>query len=201
MVPLLGAALVLVSLLGFLAAYRASTHRLPVLILAHALRAGAPIRVADLTTAEIAADPRLRAVLVPERMLPDLLGQHLIGSLPAGTPLTWALFTSAQSRRSLPAVLSLVVPLLHALAGALRAGDRIGVFASEHTQTATPSTQLIADNLPVVAVSSPAAGSDPASATVAVVVAVPDQQVASRLAFANQTAGLDILRDPQPARR
>src|SRR5437870_5634253 len=85
--PLVGAVLVLVALVGYWSVYRASTNRTPVLVAAHALSAGTVLSANDLRTGELAGDARTMAALVPERDLDSLLGRTLAAGVLAGAPL------------------------------------------------------------------------------------------------------------------
>jgi Flp pilus assembly protein CpaB len=193
--PLLGSALVLSSLLGYWSVYRATTHRSAVLVLARPLRAGARLSAADLRVGELAADHGLAGAFVPDAALGRVTGQRLVADLPAGTPLSWALLQAHAKSGATPAAFTLVVPLLHALGGSVRPGERVSVLATFHTRSAALATRAIAEGLAVLAVSSPAAGADPASATIAVTVALPRPALASTLALAGQAAALDLVRD------
>src|SRR5205807_9008474 len=89
-IPLVGVALVLVALIGFLAVYSATTNRTPVLVTARDLPAGAVLGASDVRVAELAGDRRVLDGLVPERDLGAVLGRRLATSLPAGSPLAQA---------------------------------------------------------------------------------------------------------------
>jgi hypothetical protein len=67
--PLVGAVLVLVALVGYWSVYRASTKRTPVLVAAHALSAGTVLRADDLRTGELAGDAGTMAAVT--LALPD----------------------------------------------------------------------------------------------------------------------------------
>jgi len=193
--PAMGAALVLLSLLGFWSVYRATTHRSAVLVLARPLRAGARLSAADLRVGELAADHGLAAAFVPDGALARVTGQRLVAALPAGTLLSWALLAARAGAGVAPAAFTLVVPLLHALGGSVRAGERVSVLATFHTTSTAVTTRAIAEGLSVLAVSAPPAGADPANVTVAVTVALPRPALASTLALAGQAAALDLVRD------
>src|ERR671936_970465 len=84
--PLVGALLVLIALVGYWSVYRTSSKRTPVLVAAHALSAGSVLHASDLRTGELAGDGRTMAALVPERDLDALLGHTLSVAVPAGPP-------------------------------------------------------------------------------------------------------------------
>src|SRR5439155_8493082 len=111
--PLVGAALVLVALVGYWSVYRASTKRTPVLVAVHTLSAGTVLRAGDLRTGELAGDARTMAALVSERDLNSALGHSLTAVVPAGAPLPLAALAGGATGSS---AFTLVLPALHALA-------------------------------------------------------------------------------------
>jgi len=190
--PLLGLLLVLVALVGYWSVYRASTKRTPVLVAARALSAGAVLRVGDVRIGELAGDGRTMGALVPERELDSLLGRMLTASVPAGMPLPRA---ALGARAAAPSAFTLVVPALHALAGALQAGDRVTVLATYGSGSGQARTRPIARGLEVLAVGAPPSGLDSSAASIPVTLALPDPSLASALALANSDAKLDVLRE------
>src|SRR5206468_1746176 len=133
--------LILIALIGYWSVYSSTTHRTPVLVTTHSLPAGATLRASDLRTAELAGDASAMASLVPERRLDEVIGRRLAAALPAGTPLP-ASALSAQTPSS--SALTLAVPVLHALGGALQPGDRVTVLATFGARTGQARTRAIA---------------------------------------------------------
>ncbi len=189
--PLAGAALVLLALIGYWAVYSATTNRTPVLVAAHNLPAGTVLDAGDVRTAELAGDSATMATLLPNQELADVLGRELSTAVAAGSPVARAALASAGSRT---AAFTLVVPALHALAGALQPGDHVTVLAT-YSSGDGARARVIARSLRVETVGRPPQGLDRASATVPVTVALPDPSLASALALANSEAKLDLLRD------
>jgi Flp pilus assembly protein CpaB len=187
-VPLVGMALVLVALVGFLAVYSSTTHRTSVLVTAHDLSAGAALRASDVRVAELAGDRRVLDGLVPERDLGAVLGKRLAGSLPSGSPLARA----ALADQAAQSAFTLEVPAARALGGALQPGDRVTVLATFAANGGGAQTSAVARDLTVLAVGQAA---DPGADTLPVTVALPDPSLASRLALANDDAKLDLLRE------
>jgi len=190
--PLVGVVLVLVALVGYWSVYRASTNRTPVLVAAHALSAGSVLRASDLRTGELAGDAHTMAALVPERELDGLLGRTLTVAVPAGTPLPRAALAGRAAGAS---AFTLVLPALHALAGALAPGDRVTVLATYGSGSGQTHTKAIARGLEVLSVGSAPSAIDSASASVPVTLALSDPSLASALALANSDAKIDLLRE------
>ena len=189
--PLIGVLLVVVALAGYWSIYSATTHRTPVLVAAHDLQAGAPLRASDLRTAELAGDAGTLAALVPERELETVLGRELAAPVPQGAPLARASVAQSGAAR---AAFTLVVPTLRALGGSLRAGDRVTVLATFESG-AGARARAIARGLRVLSVGLPPEGLDRASASVPVTVALSDPSVAAALALANSEGKIDLLRE------
>jgi Flp pilus assembly protein CpaB len=195
--PLVGAVLVLVALVGYWSVYRASTKRTPVLVAAHTLSAGTVLRAGDLRTGELAGDAGTMAALVPERELDSALGHSLAAAVPAGAPLPLAALAGSANGSS---AFTLVLPALHALAGALAPGDRVTVLATYGSGSGQAHTKAIGRGLEVLSVGSVSSGIDSASASVPVTLALPDPSLASALALANSDAKIDLLRESGGAR-
>src|ERR671935_599903 len=159
--PLVGALLVLIALVGYWSVYRASSNRTPVLVAAHALSAGSVLQASDLRTGELAGDTRTMAALVPERELDALLGRTLSVAVPAGAPLPRA---ALGGRAAGTAAFTLVLPALHALAGQLSPGDRLTVLATYGAGSGQARTKAIARGLEVLSVGAPPSGIDSAAA-------------------------------------
>lgn len=190
--PLAGAALVLLALVGYWAVYSATTKRTPVLVAARNLPAGTVLDTTDLRTVELAGDSATMATLLANQELTGVLGRELSAPVAAGAPLSRAAVASDGSRT---AAFTLVVPALHALAGALQPGDRVTVLATYSGGDSGAKARVIARSLRVETVGRPPQGLDRASATIPVTVALPDPSFASALALANSEAKLDLLRD------
>jgi Flp pilus assembly protein CpaB len=195
--PLFGLLLVLVALVGYWSVYRASTKRTPVLVAVRALSAGSVLRAGDLRTGELAGDGRTMGALVAERELDSLLGRTLTAPVPAGAPLPRA---ALGARAAAPSAFTLVVPALHALAGALQQGDRVTVLATYGSGSGQARARPIARGLEVLAVGTPPSGIDSSAASTPVTLALPDPSLASALALANSDAKLDLLRESGRAR-
>lgn len=190
--PLAGAVLVLVSLVGYWSVYSATTKRTPILVAAHGLAAGSVLRPSDLRTAELAGDAVTMGSLLPERDLASVLGRQLATPVSKGAPISLA---SIESVGSGPAAFTLVVPALHALAGSLQPGDRVTVLATYDTGNGNSQARVVARGLRVETVGSPPEGLDRASASIPITLALPDPSLATALALANSEAKIDLLRD------
>ncbi|HWQ23985.1 MAG TPA: Flp pilus assembly protein CpaB [Gaiellaceae bacterium] len=189
--PLVGVLLVLVALGGYWSVYSATTARTPVLVAARDLQSGAVLRPSDLRTAELAGDSATMAALVAEAELDTVIGRELTAPVPAGAPLARASVTPSGSG---PPALTLVVPVLHALGGELRPGDRVTVLATFRGGSAARA-RAIARGLRVLAVGDTPETLDAASATIPVTVALPDPTLAAGLALANAEGKIDLLRE------
>lgn len=190
-VALVGIALVLVALLGYLSAYMRASGRSPVLVAARNLPAGTRLTAADFTTGEIAGDPALVSSLVAGEQLDAVAGRRLSVSVPAGAPLPRA---ALGTRAKTPASFTLAVPALHALGGALAPGDRVTVLATFENGAGQAETKAIARGLQVLSVGRAESGLE-GSAAIPVTVALSDPSVASALALANSDAKIDLLRE------
>jgi Flp pilus assembly protein CpaB len=189
--PLAGAALVLVALVGYWSVYSATTARTPVVVAAHDLQAGSVLRASDLRTAELAGDAGTVAALVPERELELVVGRELAAPVADGAPLPRA---SVAAGGAGPAALTLVVPALRALGGSLRAGDRVTVLATFESGVGARARAL-ARGLRVLEVGLPPEGLDASSASVPVTLALSNPSVAASLALANSEGKIDLLRE------
>jgi pilus assembly protein CpaB len=194
--PLVGALLVLVALLGYWSVYSATTERTPLLVAAHDLQAGAVLRPSDLRTAELAGESGTLAALVPERELETVLGRQLSTPVAQGAPLARGAVAPAAAA---PAAFTLVVPALRALGGSLRPGDRVTVLATFESG-AGARARAVARGLRVLSVGRAPDGLDRASASIPVTVAVADPSLAAGLALANSEGKIDLLREGNSAR-
>lgn len=189
--PLLGAGLILIALIGYWAAYSAGTHRTPILTAARDLPAGQLLKASDLRTSELAGDQSTLDAIVPEADLRTAIGQRLATPVPSGAPLP----RRALADQGAPApALTLAVPALHALGGQLKPGDRVTVLATTGADGGQATARAIARDLPVLTVGDPGSAVD-AGATVAVTVELPDPALATRLALANNAGKIDLLRE------
>lgn len=189
---LAGGLLVLIALVGYLAAYRSASDRAGVLVAAHDLSAGHTLTGSDVRVARLAADRLTLAALIPGSDRDLVVGRVLPAAVAAGVPLSRTAVSAAGGE---PAAFTLVVPALNALGGALQPGDRISVLATFDQADGQTRTRPVARHLRVLAVGQPPAGLDQASATIPVTVALPDAALASALALANQAGKIDLLRD------
>ena len=198
-VPLAGVALMLAGLLVVLAYSAAASRRTPVLVAAHDLPAGAIVHAADLRSSRLGADGDVLAALVTAAQEPTVVGRRLAVPVAAGEPLPRSALASPSAS---PAAFTLAVPLAHALGGQLHAGDHVSVLATFSTATGAATTEALARDLVVLAVGQAPSIGDPNASTIPVTVALTDPRLASRLALANSTAKIDLLRDsPQSSRQ
>ena len=190
--PLIGAGLVVVALVGSLAVVHAATHRDAVLVATRDLPPGTVVRSGDLRVAKLATDRATLNELVPAGELSQLLGRTVRTGVAAGTPIA----TAAMGRSvSEPDAFTLVVPAAHALGGALRGGDHVSVLATYQTADGQAVAQAVARNLVVVSVGQAPSGIGTETANVPVTVLLPDAALASALALANSDGKIDLLRD------
>jgi Flp pilus assembly protein CpaB len=189
-VPLAGALLILLALIGYWSVYSSTTERTPVLVATHDLPAGTVLRPGDLRTGELAGDASVLGVIVPERELDRVVGTRLGSPVGRGAPLTRAAISAESPAAS---ALTLSVPALHALGGDLEPSDRVTVLATFGSGSGRAHTRVIARGLEVLAVGRAPAGLDGETATVPVTVALTDPSGASALALANADAKLDLL--------
>jgi Flp pilus assembly protein CpaB len=186
--PLVGMALVLVALVGYLAVYSSTTKRTPILVTAHGLSAGTVLRASDVRVAELAGDRRVLAGLIPERDLGSVLGKRLATALPSGIPLA----QTAVAERAAEAAFTLEVPTSRALDGALQPGDHVSVLATYGANSGDAQARAVARDLTVVAVGRQ---SGPGADTIPVTVALSDPSLSSTLALANDDAKISLLRE------
>jgi Flp pilus assembly protein CpaB len=129
--------------------------------------------------------------LLPARELGLVVGRVLQQPVAAGAPVPRAALAAPGREAS---SFTLVVPVLHALAGGLVPGDRVTVLATFTTAAGRSVTRALARGLQVVSVGQ-ASGFDASSQTVPVTVALPDPSLASQLALANEAGKIDLLRE------
>jgi Flp pilus assembly protein CpaB len=194
--PLIGIALVLTAFVGYLAVYSSTTHRTPVLVTTRSLPAGTELRASDLRAAELAGDGSVIAGLERESGLGQVVGRRLQTALPAGTPLPR---TALAARAPATSAMTLAVPALHALGGALQPGDRVTVLATFGAGTGKARSLPVARSVQVLAVGGTPASADQASAMVPVTLALSDPSIASKLALAGNDGKLDLLREGKGA--
>ena len=197
-VPLAGFALMLAGLLVVLAYSAAAARRTPVLVAARALPAGAVVHASDLRSSRLGADGDVLAALVTVAQEQGVVGRRLAVPLAAGEPLPRSALASASAS---PAAFTLAVPFAHALGGQLHPGDHVSVLATFSSATGAATTEALARDLVVLAVGQPPSIGDPNQTTIPVTVALPDPRLASRLALANSTAKIDLLRDSNRSSR
>jgi Flp pilus assembly protein CpaB len=190
--PAAGIALVLVAIVGYLAVYSQTTKRTPVLVAARDLPAGTVLRAGDLRSAGLAGDRQVLGSLVPSRQRELVLGRRLTTAVPAGLPLPR---TALANRAVVPGAFTVPIPVLHALGGELRPGDRVTVLATFQAAGGGAQTRAIARGLEVLAVGQPPSGIYQSSATVPVTLALPDPSLASQLALASEAGKIDLLRE------
>jgi Flp pilus assembly protein CpaB len=191
-VPLVGLALMLLGLLVVLGYSAAASRRTPVLVAARDLPTGAVVHASDLRSSRVGADSDVLAALVSVAQERAVVGRRLAVPVGAGEPLPRSALAASSAS---PAALTLAVPVAHALGGQLQPGDRVSVLATFSNATGAATTEALARNLVVLAVGQPPSIGDPNQSTIPVTLALPDPRLASRLALANSTAKIDLLRD------
>lgn len=190
--PLAGIALVLVAVVGYLAVYTQTTQRTAVLVAARDLPVGTILRPGDLRSAGLAGDQAVLSLLVPSGQLDVVVGRRVAVAVPRGLPLPRA---ALAARTAVPSAFTVAVPVLHALGGELRPGDRVSVLATFEAAAGGAQTRAIARGLEVLAVGRLPTGFQQASATIPVTLALPDPSLASALALANEAGKIDLLRE------
>lgn len=190
--PLAGVVLVLLAVVGYLAVYNQTSRRTAVLVAARDLPAGTVLHAGDLRSAGLAGDRHVLSSVVPSRQLNVVVGRRLASPVPAGLPLSRSVLAT---RTTVPAAFTVAVPVLHALGGGLRPGDRVTVLATFQAAAGGAHTRAIARGLEVLAVGQPPTGIDQSSATVPVTLALPDPSMASQLALASEAGKIDLLRE------
>jgi pilus assembly protein CpaB len=191
-VPLAGFALMLVGLLVVLGYSAAASRRTPVLVAARDLPAGTVVHASDLRSSRVGADGAVVAAIVTASQEQSVVGRRLAIPVAAGEPLPRSALAASSAS---PAAFTLAVAVAHALGGQLQPGDRVSVLATFSNATGSATTQALARNLVVLAVGRPRSIGDPNQSSIPVTVALPDPRLASRLALANSTAKIDLLRD------
>jgi Flp pilus assembly protein CpaB len=190
--PVAGVLLVLVALVGYLAVYSQTTRRTSVLVAARSLPAGSVLRAADLRSTGLAGDRAVIGALLPSRELALALGRRLATPVPAGMPLARSVLAAPTP---VPSAFTVVVPVLHALGGALHPGDRVSVLATFQAAAGGAQTRAVARDLQVLAVGQAPSGLYQASATIPVTLALPNPSLASALALAEEAGKIDLLRE------
>ena len=195
--PLAGVALVLVALVGYLAVYSQTTQRTMVLVAARDIPAGTVLRAGDLRSAGLAGDRAVLGALVPSRQPRSCSGGA--SRLPC-RPGSRCRERRSPARTAVPSAFTVAVPVLHALGGGLRPGDRVSVLATFQSAAGGAQTRAVARGLEVLAVGQAPTGFDRATATIPVTLALPDPSVASALALASEAGKIDLLREGTGAR-
>lgn len=190
--PVAGVLLVLVALVGYLAVYSQTTRRTSVLVADRNLPAGTVLRAADLRSTGLAGDRAVIGALLPSRELALVLGRRIATPVPAGMPLARNVLAVSTPVSS---AFTVVVPVLHALGGALHPGDRVSVIATFQAAAGGAQTRAIARDLQVLSVGLAPSGLDQASATIPVTLALPNPSLASALALAEEAGKIDLLRE------
>jgi Flp pilus assembly protein CpaB len=189
--PLAALLLILLALIGYWSVYARTTRRTQVIVAVHALPAGRVLRASDLAGAGLAASKGILATFVPASEQTLLVGRALKEPIAAGAPIPSSALASTRGSGD---SMTLAVPILHALAGQLAAGDRVTVLATYTSASGQAQTRAIARNLEVLNVGS-ASGFDASSQTIPVTVALPNPSLASALALANEAGKLDLVRE------
>ena len=190
--PLIGLALALVALLGYLDAYERAGERTTVLVATRDLPAGRLLEPTDLRGTRIAASKTLLARVVAAAGEGRVVGRRLASPVLAGMPLPAGAFVAAAGA---PDSITLSVLAQHALGGALVPGERVTVLATYASLNGSATTRVVARGLEVLAVGQPPAGLESSSTPIPVTVALPRPALATPLALANSEAKLDLLLD------
>ena len=161
------------------------------LVASHNLPAGTVLRAVDLRSTGLAGNRAVIGALLPSRELALALGRRLATPVPAGMPLARSVLAPTTP---VPSAFTVVVPVLHALGGALHPGDRVSVLATFQAAAGGAQTRAIARDLQVLAVGQTPGGLDQASATIPVTLALPNPSLASALALAEEAGKIDLLR-------
>jgi Flp pilus assembly protein CpaB len=194
--PVVGVLLVLLALVGYLAVYNQSTRRTSLLVAARDLPAGTVLHAGDLRSAGLAGDRQVLAAAVPSGQLDLVLGRRLASAVSAGSPLPRVALAAGAG---VPSAITVAVPVLHALGGQLRPGDRVTVLATFERAAGGAQTRAVARGREVLAVGQPPSGFEQASATIPVTLALPDPSLASQLALASEAGKIDLLREGRRA--
>ena len=194
--PLAGVALTLVGLVVMLGYGAAAGKQTAVLVATRDLPAGTVLTAADLQGTEVGANRSVLGSLTPQQDEATVVGRRLAEPIGANEPLTNSVLVASMAA---PAAFTLAVPAEHALGGQLLPGDRVTVLATFATAGGGATTRAVANDLLVLAVGQVPRLNDPNTTTIPVTVALPDQDVASRLALANSVAKIDLLREPPGA--
>lgn len=190
--PLLGIALVLIALTGYLAVYSSANRRTSVLVLTHSLPAGSTLQASDLEAEGVAAPTAVLAALEPSVDLNQAVGHQIQSAVTVGEPLTRAAITTQAGSLS---AFTLDVPAATTEGEDLAPGDHVTVLATFGTGTGTVTTRVLARGLEVLTVGQPPADASLTSTTVPVTVALTDLSVSAQLALANEDGKIDLLRE------
>lgn len=183
-----GIALVLLAAAGYAAVYSGTTQRTPVVVVTRDLPAGAVVAASDLRVGELAGDRSVLDGLVPDADLAEIVGRRLAAPVTQGAPLPSAALTRPVSD---DASFTLTVPAIRL--GNVQVGDRVTILATHGAGSGRAQTRAIARGLQVLSLGSAAGSVDRATATVPVVVAIPDASIAADLALANDAARVSLL--------
>ncbi len=192
---LLGLVLVVVSIGGGLALFRAADHTVPVLAASRDLPAGHVIAPGDVHVARVRVDDKVLRGLVRGDRKASITGQVLLAPV-SGNALIGASTVGRERARER----EMTVPITseHALGGSLRVGDRVDVLATfakggkdARTLTVAHGAQVV-DTVRTKGILGERSG-DLSALTLAV-----NADDAVYLAFASHTAELDVVRS-QPS--
>lgn len=174
----LAAGVALVAVGALAAAYLTQVvgHTVAVVAVARSVPAGQLIGRADLTVANVNADPALRPV--PADRLASLVGQRAAVDLPAGSLLTADAVAAALQPGAGRSLVGVALSPAQLPAETLRPGDRVRIVATPTAQGEPPSTTPATLTGEVVSV----VGPDDAGLTV-VNVSVPTGQAANLAAW------------------
>lgn len=185
-----GIALVLLAAAGYWLVYSGTTERTPVLVVARDLPSGAVVHAGDIRVGELAGDRSVMAGLVPERDLSEVLGRRLATPVTGGAPLPRASLTRPVAQDS---AFTFTLPAIRV--GSVQVGDRVTVLATYGAGSGRAQTRAVARDLQVLSVGSANGSLDRSTATIAVVLAVPDPSIAADLALSNDDARVSLLLD------
>lgn len=185
---LAGIALVLLAAAGYAAVYSGTTDRTPIVVVTRDLPSGAVVSASDLRVGELAGDRSVLDGLVPEQDLAGVVGRRLAAPVTSGAPLPRAALTRPVAD---DAAFTLTLPALRL--GNVQVGDRVTILATHGAGSGRAQTKAVARGLQVLSLGSSAGSFDRATATVPVVLAVPDPSIAASLALANDAARVSLL--------
>lgn len=170
---------------------RQAQERTPVLVATRTLEPGDTIQEGDLRVAEVGLSPGVASI--PADRLETLVGQVLTAPVENGQIMTPGALSSAPSLAPGEVAISIGVPPQHAVAGNLKAGDRVRLLATEDPGRPTARTSVLLSDVRVVAVHQEDAPAADPTLTVTLGVAADD---ATAVAQSANSGVLDLVLQP-----